>query len=376
MRFNTQPFIQRSGYEWFHAAARTYGFVGGIPGPGEDRVKIDSCGLFTFYDPALKHQSLVRVVEDKNLLNLTADGFWEPPPEPNERKAALIKLGRRRRYQRATNVSTSDGQYMRRELENGLRDALNYDDKNTNCSGVDWHSITRTIVSDHSPELLDLHNLLSNNTNLSNATDVRRWLFFLRGATHSLFMPFYEYPPLPIEAEDISDSFALSAPQSVAALDRCKNQHTPAAVNLTTSERLTAASILEVLSGICSTLLPTFLSIEAIWLSHFNDVRSYPSNLTLPVSLQQTLSDTSAHHLEQLEELMAWLGWTEQWVGCSPACDVGQICAIPIWPVMGIGHFSGGPFGRDPREGEDELWGGAKCVTAENALGRSAWDTR
>lgn len=362
------PFQKRSAFEWFRAAANVYGFVGGVPGRGEARVKMDSCGLFSFYDPSLQHQSHARVLQERDALNLTQDGFWTAPGNNNDREVGLQKLVRRRRYQRAMNVSKSDGLVMRGEVESGLRRAL-MNEKST-CSGIDWVSITQQVVMDHSSSLYEFRTLLSNDTNLANSSTARRWLSHIRGAAHQVAMPFYEYPPY--TRPTLKDSFSLTAPQSRAALARCANQHAPFSnQHLSRSETLTYESIFSVLTAICNTTIPLFLDIEPLWLPHFNNLTASPAEL--PKSLQHEIRHTITYHLQRIEELMAWLGWAEQWTSCSPGCSVGQVCAIPIWPVMGIGHFSGGQWRyRDPEEAEEALFHG-KCVDAEHLDGENVW---
>ncbi|CAK4032595.1 Hypothetical predicted protein [Lecanosticta acicola] len=364
-----QPFLPRTAYAWFYAAAKAYGFVGGVPGRGEARVKIDSCGLFTFYDPSLEHQTQVRIQRERGLLNLTEDGYWSAPSDQETRHLGLQKLTRRRRYQRATNVSVSDGLRMRHNVETSLRDTLKNHDRT--CSGLDWVAISQQTVADYSSELYDLRNLLSNNTDLSNATDVRHWLIYLRGAAHQLAMPFYEYPLY--DNTSLNQAFSISTVESQEALERCKAQHAPFAAGneLSRSEQLTHQSVSEVISAICNTTIALFLALEPIWLANFNNISSPPS--TIPQDLQTHIRRTKTYHLQRIEELMAWLGWAEQWTSCNPGCAVGQVCAIPIWPVMGVGHFSGGKFGYEsPEEAEQSLFHG-RCVDAQHVGGEEVW---
>lgn len=362
------PFQQRSAFEWFRAAANAYGFVGGMSGRGEARVKIDSCGLFSFYDPSLEHQSHARMLQERDALNLTQDGLWTTPANSIDRDVGLQKLARRRRYQRAMNVSKSDGLVMRREVEHGLRNALRSEE--ASCSGIDWAAITQQVVMDYSSSLYEFKTLFSNDTNLANSSSARRWLSYIRGAAHHIAMPYYEYPPY--TKSSLEHAFSLAAPQSRAALARCANQHAPFPnQQLSRSENLAYESIFSVLSAICNATIPLFLDIEPLWLLHFNNLTASPENL--PQSLQHEISHIVTYHLERIEELMAWLGWAEQWTSCCPGCSLGQICAIPIWPVMGIGHFSGGQWRyRDPKEAEEVLFH-AKCVDAEHLGGDNVW---
>ncbi|KAK4508193.1 hypothetical protein PRZ48_001931 [Zasmidium cellare] len=355
-----RPFKEAAAKEWFRMAAKTYGFTGGVPGRGEARVKIDSCGLFSFYDPGLVDQAYARVVETREQFNLSSEGNWlGPKNESDSRAAALYQLGLRRRHILDRNISETDGIYMRSAIEHRMRATLQQD--GNPCSGIDWTETTRTIVTDYSSPLYDLKAILTNliTSNLTNATTTQTHLNNLRGLSHQFIMPYYEYPPH-FNNTTLHRSFSPESPTSLAALDRCKNQHTPSPnTPLSSSETLILTSILSVLNALCTTLLPVFLSTEILWLQHFNNITAYPS--TIPSFLQDRISETVTGHLEQVEELMAWLGWMDQWVNCEPGCGVGQVCAIPMWPI---------PIGVERREEQEGVLSrGGVCVDLEGELG-------
>lgn len=357
-----RPFRESAAYEWFRVATATYGFSGGKPGRGESRAKIDSCGLFTFFDPALADESYARVVGNGKLFNLSSEGYWLGPRNKSDsREIALQKLGHRRRYQLARNVSKADGLYMRAAVEARMRDTLSRNDEIA-CSGIDWVTLAQTIVADYSSSLYDLRALLSNTltTDLTNSTQTRLKLTILRGLTHQLIMPYYSYPPH-FTDDTLHSAFSPDSPFSLAALERCKSQHTPpSTTSFSQAETLTFSSILTVLTSLCSTLLPLFLGTEVLHLSHFNNVTAYPD--TLPPSLQSQIRETIKDELEKVGELMAWLGWTDQWTGCEPGCGVGEVCAIPMSPIA-IGE------GKLWEDKEEELWRGGRCVGLEGFFG-------
>src|ERR1700761_5611900 len=70
----SEPFRGVANYMWFAAATKRYGSSGMGPGYGENRAQIDSCGLFTFYDPKLSAQSDARITEERLKYNLTEIG--------------------------------------------------------------------------------------------------------------------------------------------------------------------------------------------------------------------------------------------------------------------------------------------------------------
>ncbi|KAF2479673.1 hypothetical protein BDY17DRAFT_43195 [Neohortaea acidophila] len=354
------PFAVNGGvYSWWHAATKRYGFGNGQYGRGETRVRLDSCTLFTLYDPGMQDQESARVMDERKSLNLTKEGYWMAPREDNERDAALKTLSRRRQAQRAHNVSEADGLYMRGAVEQRMRLLLSTE-KEQHCSGIDWIEIARDIVSAYSIELYNLLKRLEFFGQLG-PEDARLWLSDIRHASHLVFMPFYEYPD--ITKSTLQEAFAVNASNSQSALHRCKTQYAPfEAEELSDSERLTSHAISDVLSAICTTMLPIFLQTERIWLANFNNF-SAPPVVTPAVPLWHELQTATSHNIQAIEELMAWLGWIDQWTACDPGCALGQVCYIPIWPALAMGGILKG--GMKGHEDLDE---------ADGSLDRYLWE--
>jgi hypothetical protein len=336
------PFKAFSMFEWFHVAAKRYGFVGGVPGRGEARVTVDSSGIFTFFDPGLEDEVHARVKREREVFNLTELGHWRAPEDADDRRGGLRKLGRRRREQRPRNVSVADGMYVRATVEDRLHTALSSDQSNN--SGMDWVLIAQEIVADYAGDLQHLSSLVSRNVRDMNGTELQASVAELRNTAHNIWMPYYEYPRF--QTDDLNDSFGLAAPESVAALKRCRFQYDLLGdVQLARGEELTFGAILEVLSAICSVTLPLFLATEEVWLTNFNNASAPSPEAASPVFNE--VVTTFKRHYQSLEELMAWLGWADQYTTCTPGCGLGQVCYIPIWPTMGFG--GGGGRRRPPR---------------------------
>ncbi|KAK3671552.1 hypothetical protein LTR78_008652 [Recurvomyces mirabilis] len=365
------PFVLYSMYEWFHAASKRYGFAGvGSPGQGETRVRIDSAAIFTFYDPRLTHQEGVRVAEERSRFNLTREGFWDGAgfgglglgrTEEEERRVVLRGLERRRTGQRVLNVSVEDGVVMQEAVLEGIRRSLQAG-KNGVSSGseVDWVSTAREIVLEYGGPLLDLRTLLSTTPDERGEEYTAESLFKLtrsaRDVLHGLWMPFYEYPPF--SRENLTEAFHPSAPNPGAAFERCKTQYeSDDSSTMTASENVTYTAISEVLTSICRTLLPPFLETEIVWLEYYNNYTASPSSPSDPHPHPQphhmnpedlrTIHTTLLQIFHTIQILMAYLGWSDQWTSCSPGCEIGQVCAIPMWPVMGV-------VVRDPGDEDEE----------------------
>lgn len=321
--WGTSAFSGSSILGWLQATVDQYGFAG-VPGRGEVRVKADSSNLWSLYDPGLVDQEKARVDEECGRLNISSSGIWKAPVNATEREAALLALQRRRRAHRAEHVSKRDGLYMRDAVLERLHASL----EPSGSSGIDWHQIAQEIVLEYGRGLRDMVELLkAAPVGLgSDHEETGKWMRPIRAAAHLFMMPFYEYPSYYDIERSPEAAFDIAAAESKIALERCRDQYSPSKVEeLTTSEQLIYSAIDEVLGAVCKVTLSTFLSVESIWYASFDK----------PV---QSFEATSLHGKvqawrEQTEELMAWLGWADQWTACEPGCGPDEVCLIPLWPV-------------------------------------------
>lgn len=338
----SEPFREVANWMWFTAAARHYGASGthGIgAGRGEARSKVNTCGIFTFYDPGLEGQYTARIDAEKISLNISTDGRWNGPEDEDSRAPALEQLMRRRRPHRANHVSKEDGKYMLAAVEERLRAVL--DDErvpgNGSCSGIDWQLTTQEIVTSYSANIRNLLQALSNIPEKSEMHWIvfRTWLQSVRMLTHWFMMPFMEYPRGPYTNESLQVDFSLDSPAIQEAVERCQSQYDIEGMQQPQhGEQVLSWAVDETLGGICHAVFEVGLGVEHEWLSRFNqDPERHKNDL---------LGD--GHTLEKgkqwrmaVEELMAWLGWAEQWTGCAGPCASNEICYIPMWPVMSMG---------------------------------------
>jgi hypothetical protein len=326
----SEPFRAIANFMWFTAATRRYGSTGNKntgPGRGETRARIDSCGLFTFYDPELKGQASARASQERALLNISLDGQWQSPSDGAERKVALDQLMRRRRTHRTNHVTREDGAHMYKVVRRRLKDALNASET---CSGIEWQQVAQEIVTFYSKSLRDLLDGLDRKDEFLVREDelwisVRSWLLSLRNITHWLMVKFFEYPPGPYEKGDLPDIFSVNSPAALAAVRRCRTQYSPIDTDtekLHDGEKLLLSSIEDTLDGLCSSIFRIGLGVELVWLLHFNidpeDHDPYDKDIN---PLSAVLEAKSWK--QSLEDLMAWLGWVEQWTGCDGPCAPG-----------------------------------------------------
>ena len=322
---------------WQRASANLYGFVGGIPGRGEARVKLDSCGIWSFYDGGLKDQEQARVAGERKCLNISASGDWNAPTNKTERATALQALQRRRRSHRADHISETDGIFMLRSIEPRLRALL--EPTTSDCSGIDWHEISEEVVIEYSSSLQELLGLLTAvPTDVeSNYTSTWKWLIPVRESIHLMMMPYYSYPSHEAVEASPEDAFSLGASESMAAFGRCSNHYLPLMQGgLADSEMPIYSATLDILQSICRVVLSLSLSVDTMWYTSFDNPH--------PVS-SKGISRDIGQWTRSIEELMAWLGWAEQWTACDPGCGPAEICWIPIWPLTNIMGWGGGGGG-------------------------------
>jgi hypothetical protein len=319
-----EPFRGVSNYMWFAAAAKRYGSTGMGPGRGEARVKVDTCGLFSFYDPMLVGQFKTRVEAENIFLNISANGRWKAPFAMTERAAALQALMRRRRTHRANHVTKSDGETMLSAVEQRLHKA-----SKTGCSSIDWQLVAQEIVAFYSDGLKTLALLLSVAVDHKRPSwdEIRLQLQNLRVWTHWFMLPVFEYPPGPYTKQSLRKDFSMASPAAKMAVERCREQYLPSLdMDLSAGEALLSNTTMEILTGICNTIIEIGLGVERTWLGGFNTQpkRDYDqSNIN---RVQSDLKDWSG----LLEELMAWLGWVDQWTGCEGPCKADVSLALNI----------------------------------------------
>ncbi|KAK0662378.1 putative purine nucleoside phosphorylase [Lasiodiplodia hormozganensis] len=333
----SEPFRGVANWMWFTAAARRYGFSGSSgtgTGRGEARVRINTCGIFTFYDPGLEDHDRARIEDERAYLNISDHGSWHSPEHAETRAVALEQLLRRRRSHRPNHVSQSDGKYMKDAMERRMHAVAKSD--GGFCSNIDWKLSMEEVVTFYGA---NLRNLLQTLEEIPEPSEkhwltVREWLESVRVLTHWFMMPFLEYPRGPYTNESLKVDFDLDSPMMQEAMERCQGQYGADDIKeLGDGEKLLSWSIDETLGGICRVLFKVGLEVEYEWLSYYNlDPEKHGDD-----SCEQPVLGTGREWKMAVEELMAWLGWVEQWTGCEGPCGQNEICYIPMWPAMSNG---------------------------------------
>ncbi|PVH79330.1 hypothetical protein DL98DRAFT_549702 [Cadophora sp. DSE1049] len=336
-----EPFRPSRNWGWYASSTLHYGSSGDGPGIGEFRVKPDTCGFMSYYNPIFESEGTVRMLKEQKVLNLTSKGFWTGPSSGGKRSTALESLTRRRRQHALKNITSSDAAVMRANSERVMRDRLaKGDDK---CSGVDWSVLTNDIVQTYSSPLLKLSKTLQKFANHTNNSSVlREWMSDVRQQTHMFVLPFLEYPEDADEGTWKRGSRLFNKTYSF-----CRFQHTrlldpEEGIILGPEETLLKWAVEETMGGICSVIVEVSLAVEGLWQSKFNQ----PINSTALSLITKTMKSSVQHWTHGIEELMAWLGWAGEWIGCEQKCGWDESCFIPMWPLF---HPGDGGFDRRPQ---------------------------
>lgn len=346
-RMDREPFWTSQAWAWYSSAAAHYGSSADGPGLGETRVKAVSCGFLSYYSPQFLSQAIPRAKLEQKTLNLTTSGLWTGHGESGTRSKALEALTRRRRYHTLEHVSTSDAAVFRADSERVLRDILRSSPEN--CTGIDWSTMMNDIVQTYASPLFALSKTLSIYSNITgeNQTTVKSWLAGVRDQTHTLLLPFLQYP------DDVKNDAIWKRDSSLykETYSKCRFQYTrllapEECFRLGPEETSLKLAVEEVSSSICSTLVDIGFAVEGIWEYNFNVSPSKPNSL----SVMKMKKETTRWH-RGIEELMAWLGWAGEWIGCKEKCAWDESCFIPMWPMIPMG-------GRRPGRDKPPPWSG------------------
>lgn len=343
-QWSREPFLSTQSWLWYASATEHYGSSADGRQVGETRVTPISCGFLSYYGQEYTSQNFARAKEERRSLNLTESGLWNGSDEDESRLDALKALTRRRRSHYLGDVTTREAALMRANSERVLRDLL--DSFPQNCSGIGWSVIANDIVQSYAGPLFSFARTLQKYRNLTtnNETFIKDYFADLRGQTHAFLLPFLEYP-----SDNVNKLiWTRNSPLFNETLSKCQFQHTrllspEEGFAIGPEETNIKLSVEAVTSGICSVIVDIGLSMEGIWATKFNIPSSKLSSVQSTLNFDKEISRWT----QGVEELMAWLGWAGEWVGCSQKCAWDESCFIPMWPMI---PFRGGP-GRGRRPG-------------------------
>ncbi|CAE6461891.1 unnamed protein product, partial [Rhizoctonia solani] len=205
-------------------------------------------------------------------------------------------------------------------------DRMVSDSMHGKSSGVDWRGLTDMVVSRYADRLLQLKELLSMvdqedaYTPPTNATTHLKHAYRL---VSSILLPFFDWDASREDQIDLCTSSVLL----------------PTSDSTNRYERKIQTALTHVHKSICTVLV---------------DVHSELTSLGPGYSHKLDLT--------RIEGLIARLDWSV-WVRCPEVCPWGQVCYIPIWPLVGFGTRNRTTWPR-PGEGEGDWRPEPQCAGA------------
>ncbi|KAI1854199.1 hypothetical protein JX266_001340 [Neoarthrinium moseri] len=337
-----EPFLRSQGWGWFSSATYHYGESRNSPGLGEVRAKVSNCGILSYYSPRLANLTRVRAETERELYNLTSEGFWEGEGPEGNRTAALTEIARRRRYHHLEDVTAEEAGLMRNNSERVLKELLS---DGAGCSGADWVYMMNEITQNAGRSMKELAQILSSYADYShNDTGIKSWMSTLRSQAHSFSVAFLEYPSNYQPSAWRTDSQLYAETYS-----RCRYRYTrlmapSEGLILSPEERDLQWAVEETYGAICSVLLTVGFQVEARWAADFNGADSGADGKAVGLEHYARLA---ASWSDGVQQLVAWLGWEDKFTGCAEVCAWDERCYIPMWPLMAWGP----PGGRRPPRG-------------------------
>ncbi|KAJ2902455.1 hypothetical protein MKZ38_000584 [Zalerion maritima] len=347
-----EPFRTAQAWGWFLSATYHYGSMRSSTGMGETRAKVQSCGVISWYSPRLdgENASLSRAIEEKKRLNLTTDGIWKGSGSADDNMAEQLKeLGRRRRFHQLEFATEGEAMYLRHRSETALRELLNGGEK---CSGVDWVLMMREIVQRTVQQVKVLESHLDKfPRHKANETMVKTWLHGLRAQSHMFLMPYFEYP-----LEYTPETWRTDSKLFNETYSRCRFRYTrllaeDQGIVLSDEEKDLKGAVEDVYGSVCQVVLSVGFEAEGYWVGMFDKESQKQGGARSPAHTKEELLEISHIWGMKISELIAWLGWENEYIGCKEACAWDERCYIPMWPLIhwdGNRRRPGGP----PRNGD------------------------
>jgi hypothetical protein len=338
-----EPFTVVSVYEWFRSATWHYGSSGMGPGRAEQRVKPLMCGFMSYYDPAFHNLASGRATIERHDLNLSARGLWQGPGQKGNRSMALKELTRRRRHHTLATIDPKEAPIMNAAIADYLRAfSFNGTSRNFDCTGIDWVGMSHEISARYFVPLLQLSHVLASPPPPSvNGIAARKFLAQARHKSHGLILPFMEYPAsAQLNSTFGKSEWTLGSQRGRETFSRCKYSYTRLHYNtegklrdrIGRQERVMIEATEDVLAAICIVIIQVGFQIEYEWLSRWNT-----PNATAAYAPSPSITDQALSWKEDLEQLMAWLGWAADEVRCEELCSADEYCYIPMWPLIFLG---------------------------------------
>jgi hypothetical protein len=171
-----------------------------------------------------------------------------------------------------------------------------------------------------------------------NRTALKPWLHDVRAQSHLFMVTYLEYPSHTKPSAWSTNGHVFSETYS-----RCRYQYTrlfgeDIDIKIPPEEQDLQWAVEETQGALCSVLLTVGFDIEQTWTDFITGSDS--------LRIRERVTAWN----KAVQELTAWLGWENEFIGCKEVCAWDERCYIPMWPLIsGRRGFGGGP--PPPRNG-------------------------
>ena len=299
-------FAPQNSWEWVRSSTWHYGQSGGAGGGMmEKRVRLDFCGMVTFYDPRLRSLSGShhRGIFGYN----TYQNGW----------------GLRRGH-RLLNISKADARTVQTWLKHATARANIPSSEHSPCSGIDWQALTEVIVDHHYSRTKEIHTTLQQRAYSSD--DTSAILIKVHELSHAALYPYFQYPSIAnLPLSSIMD-------QTITQCATAYTEHIDPDT-LGEFEMLIKESIRKVMLRLCTTEWKLFEwsgTHTTNLLKATMDrgvVQSMESSIDLPEEIKFFRTETAS--------TMEWLGWGK-WQNCEEKCkwNVSPFCRLGMHKIL------------------------------------------
>ena len=297
-------YASHNGWEWIRSGTWHYGGYGDIAGiHPESRVDLDLCGFVTFYDPSLrslsgKHHELID--GDQSFQSGWGLRRGHRLLDISVRDSAMVKT-----WVRKTSDITTRSHIWAYSPARWFVDRIP-------CSGINWQTITETIVSQHKGRIVEIAAATARYQ--QGLMSLEDFLAHTHGLSHAALQPFFQYP-----TGDVSSMEKIKH----ETLQRCEFLYTKhiSSKDLHRFEALIKDSVEIVLRRICSWEWDAFVWTEQYTSDLLQSSREVSDeDTTKIISGSKGVEEEIETFAQTTKEFLKWINW-DLWTQCDEKCS-------------------------------------------------------
>jgi len=286
-------FAAQNSWEWVRSC---------VKGDIEKRVKLDLCGMVTFYDPRLRSLSSSH---HGGLFGYTYQNGW----------------GLRRGH-RLLNISKADARAVRAWLKCTTARINASSPERPPCSEIDWQALTEVIIHHHYSRAKEIHTTLQRKTNsLGNSSAI---LIKVHELSHAVLYPYFQYPSI----ANLPLRHVMN--QTITQCATVYTEHIDPDT-LGDFELLIKESIHRVMIRLCTIEWKLF-EWSATRTTNLLNATIVPGGIQPSESNADLAKEIELFRME-IDSTIRWLGW-EKWHDCEEKCKWNVSALLkPIVPI-------------------------------------------